>query len=128
MFAKSLLTTPALTSVSRKRYWCPTQTVYRVTFAVIGVLIALVVLFVVAVGASAVFQPGCESCHMVGEFKVATDASPHGEVDCTACHGGENIETRLAFGTTQVTGMYLRLKPVDPSVAVGAQQPLPRVP
>lgn len=93
------------------------QGAYRVVFAVVGVLAAFVVLFVVAIGATAVLLPGCEGCHMTGEFRTATLASPHAEVACTSCHATGGVQSRLSFATAQVTGMYLPLVPLDPSVS-----------
>jgi len=94
------------------------QTATRVVFAVIGVLVAVLALFVVAVGVTAAVQPGCEGCHATGAFGAATKAGPHAEVECTACHGGgSSVTSRVSFATAQVTGMYLPLRELDPSVA-----------
>jgi len=89
----------------------------RVIIAVVSALTAVFVLVAIWIGAVAVLQPGCNRCHLTGEFKTATTASPHAEVTCVSCHGGGTAEARLGFAASQVGGMYLKVVDLDPAVA-----------
>lgn len=93
------------------------QVSYRIIMGVIAALAGIVGLFVVAIGATAIWLPGCEGCHSEGAFGAATAQGAHAEVACTSCHGAGSVGSRLSLATAQVTGMYLPLRKVDPSVA-----------
>jgi len=76
------------------------------------IAIAIVVPAAAVVASSAYFAvalPGCESCHVTGQFGEATQASVHGTVSCTSCHVSQAPVDRAAFGVRQLTHMVIPL-------------------
>ena len=93
-----------------------------ITVATILIVAPLVVL-AVWIGVDAALMPGCEGCHLTGEFGEQTRAGAHATVECSACHGGGTPMARVEFGVNQVLGMQLPVIDTDPSLsAVGADR------
>lgn len=84
---------------------------------VVGVVLAVGIALVLAVGVSAAFLPACSLCHMRDGFARQTVASSHAKVACGRCHGGDTVQARLDFGVDEVFGMALRVKDVDQTAA-----------
>ncbi len=74
-------------------------------------LALLALVFTVSIAYVAVAQPGCESCHLVGEYGEATIASSHASVKCMACHPGSGVLQRLSFSSNVVNSMLLGIVP-----------------
>lgn len=77
-----------------------------VTWLVFGVLGALAVL-VAGVGYTAVALPGCESCHLEGDFGSETAAAPHADVACVDCHVEDTAVGRVSFATRELFHMVI---------------------
>lgn len=95
----------------------PRSDLHRILLTASMVVGALLLLFVGAVGTTSAFMPDCARCHLAGEFAEASGASRHSALECSTCHGGVSIESRVVFGANQVLGMYLPLLKVDPTLA-----------
>jgi hypothetical protein len=78
----------------------------RATLAVsvaAGVVALMVLVTTCAITFAAVTLPGCDSCHLVGDFGVQTRKSDHAAVECKSCHIGNDVVSRVAYGTHVVT-------------------------
>jgi hypothetical protein len=84
---------------------------------ILATVSAVVLLLVLSVGVTAGFMPGCAGCHLTGAFGEQTAAGAHSAAECSKCHGGTTVISRLEFGVSQVFGMYLPLRDVDPTLA-----------
>jgi hypothetical protein len=79
-----------------------------VTWVAIG--LGVVVLAVVAaVGYTAVALPGCDSCHLKGDFATDTASSPHADVACADCHVEMTVPGRISFAAREVFHMVVPL-------------------
>ena len=68
-----------------------------------GVAALIVLVTATAITYSAVVLPGCDSCHMVGEFAAQTKQSAHTSIECASCHVGSRATSRLDYGVHVVT-------------------------
>ena len=88
---------------------------------VVWIAVAIVVVAVAIVGSltvSAVALPGCESCHLSGEFARDSGVSPHASTECVACHVEPGVAGRYEFATRQVFHMVVPLiREVDRAAA-----------
>ena len=78
-------------------------------------ILAFAVILSVVVGATAATLPGCRGCHFKdATFKRATAATPHGQIDCVACHvSRSDVLQRTKFAVYETFGMRVPL--LDPS-------------
>ena len=76
-----------------------------------AVVAVIVFAAIASVGVVAVALPGCESCHLSGEFRTDTSASPHASVDCIDCHVDDTVTGRVAFATREMFHMVIPIVP-----------------
>jgi hypothetical protein len=81
----------------------------RVIRLIIWALAGFVVLVCVILGATAVFLPGCQSCHSSSQFVTQTAAHAHAKVDCVRCHVAPGIAPRVQYAYNVAFGMALRI-------------------
>lgn len=86
----------------------PAKTRTIIMWLTTGVLAALLLL-VVSIGYTAAALPGCESCHLTGEFAAQTAASPHADTACVDCHVEDTPTGRISFATRELFHMVIPL-------------------
>jgi hypothetical protein len=75
----------------------------RIVWAVVG----LASVFVLALGvAGVVGRRPCASCHDRGAFQAQTQASPHADVDCRACHMSPGAVGQAVFAVQRPLHAY----------------------
>lgn len=70
-------------------------------------LLAIGAVFLAAL--NTVVLPGCEGCHLRGDFERETAASAHASVDCRSCHVPAGFVDRVAFSLGQPLTMFIPL-------------------
>lgn len=72
-----------------------------------AVPLAFVAVILFINGYYSIALPGCDSCHMRGEFADQTHASGHASVACVECHVPASTVGRIAFGYREFFHMVL---------------------
>lgn len=83
-----------------------------ITVAIVGCAL-LALLAVGVVGVTAATLPGCESCHLTGDFGKHTGTSAHSSVACVDCHVRPDVTGRFGFASRVVFGMVTPLGRTD---------------
>ncbi len=84
--------------------------------ALFAAVVALAAFFVVSgltVGVIATTMPGCEVCHLRGEFAADTREGGHPGIECGRCHGADSVPTRFTFAVQTLFGMMLPVVPAE---------------
>lgn len=71
---------------------------------IVGAVVVIVLLPLLLVTGGATLLPGCESCHLQGDFAQATAREAHASVACVRCHVSDEYARRLRFGAHAVSG------------------------